>query len=179
MSKRSAIYGVMAEFDHAEQLVEATRRTREAGYSRIDAFTPFPIHGLPEALGFRRTRLPLIVLVGGILGGLTGYLLQYCSAAVAYPVNVGGRPLNSWPSFIPVTFEMTVLIAAISAVLGMLALNGLPQPYHPVFNVPRFALASRDRFFLLVEARDPHYDHDSTWKFLESLGAREVFDVEH
>lgn len=178
MSKHSSVYGLMAEFTHPEELVEATRRTREAGYSRIDAFTPYPIHDLPDALGFRRNRVPLIVLVGGIVGALTGYLMQYYASAVAYPVNVGGRPLHSWPAFIPVTFEMTVLIAALSAVLGMLALNGLPQPHHPVFNVPKFALASHDRFFLVIEARDPQFDHVRTREFLESLRPQEVFEVE-
>lgn len=178
MSKHSSVYGLMAEFTHAVELVEATRRTREAGYSRIDAFTPYPIHDLPDALGFRRNRVPLIVLVGGIVGALTGYLMQYYASAVAYPVNVGGRPLHSWPAFIPVTFEMTVLIAALSAVLGMLALNGLPQPHHPVFNVPKFALASHDRFFLVIEARDPQFDHARTREFLESLRPQEVFEVE-
>jgi len=179
MSQRVPIYGLMAEFEHAEELVEATRKTRDAGYTHIDAYTPFPIHDLPEAIGFRKTWLPQIVFAGGLLGGLTGYLMQYYAAAVAYPINVGGRPLHSWPAFIPVTFEITVLFAALSAVLGMLALNGLPQPYHPTFNVPRFALASRDRFFLLIEARDPKYNHDRTREFLLSLRPHEVSDVEH
>jgi len=179
MSQHPPIYGLMAEFEHAEQLVDAGRQTREAGYRHIDAYTPFPIHDLPEAIGFRRTRLPLIVFVGGLLGALTGYLMQYYAAAVAYPINVGGRPLHSWPMFIPITFELTVLFAALSAVLGMLALNGLPQPYHPAFNVPRFALASRDRFFLIIEARDPKFDRDRTREFLVSLKPHDVFDVEH
>ena len=179
MGKRVPIYGLMAEFEHAEELVEAARKARAAGYTCLDAYTPFPIHDLPEAIGFHKTRLPQVVFAGGLLGGLTGYLMQYYAAAVAYPINVGGRPLHSWPAFIPVTFEMTVLFAALSAVLGMLALNGLPQPYHPTFNVPRFALASRDRFFLLIEARDPQYDPERTREFLLSLRPHEVSDVEH
>ena len=179
MGKREPIYGIMAEFEHAEELVEAARQTRDAGYTCIDAYTPYPIHELPEAIGFHKTRLPLLVFAGGLIGGLTGYLMQYYAAAVAYPINVGGRPLNSWPSFIPVTFEMTVLFAAGTAVLGMLALNGLPMPYHPVFNVERFALASRDRFFLIVESRDPKFDRQQTREFLLSLKPHEVSDVEH
>lgn len=179
MAKRVPIYGLMAEFEHAEELVEASRRTREAGYTHIDAYTPFPIHDLPDAIGFRRTRLPVIVFIGGLVGALTGYLMQYYASVLAYPINIGGRPLHSWVAFIPVTFEMTVLFAALSAVLGMLALNGLPQPYHPAFNVPRFALASHDRFFLIIEARDPKFDRDRTREFLVGLQPHEVFDVEH
>ncbi len=172
------IYGYMAEFPTAEQLLEAARRTREAGYRRIDAFAPFPIEGLAEAIGFHRTRLPLVVLLAGIVGGCSGYFLQYYAAAVSYPINVGGRPLNSWPAFVPVTFEMTILFAAAAAVFGMLALNGLPTPYHPVFNVPRFALASRDRFFLCIKARDPMFDLEQTRKFMQSLSPREVSRIE-
>lgn len=152
------LYGLMAEFDTPTALVAAARRAYQAGYRRMDAYSPFPIEELHEAIGAHHTRLPLLVLLGGLAGGLGGYALQYWVSAVAYPINVGGRPFHSWPAFIPVTFECTILVAALSAVLGMLALNGLPMPYHPVFNAPRFALASRNRFFLCIEARDPRFD---------------------
>jgi hypothetical protein len=178
MRRDEIIYGLMAEFTTPEQLLEAARQTHDAGYRRIDAFAPFPIEGLAEAVGFHRTRLPLVVLIAGMIGGISGFFLQYYGDAVSYPLNVGGRPLNSWPAFVPVTFEMTVLFAAAAAVFGMLALNGLPTPYHPVFNVPRFALASRDRFFLCIKARDPMFDLELTRKFMMMLNPREVTDIE-
>lgn len=174
----AAIYGLLAEFHDPTALVEATRRTVEAGYRRVDAFTPFPIHGLDEALHFHDRRLPLIVLAGGVVGAATGFGLQTWIHTVAYPMNYGGKPYFAWPAFIPVTFELMVLIAGIAAVVGLLVLNGLPMPYHPVFNAPRFALASRDRFFLLVEAADPKFDRVATRQFLESLGAYEVVELE-
>ncbi len=173
-----ALYGLVAEFDNPDTLVAASRRARLEGYRKLDAYTPFPIEELHEALGVHHTKVPLLVLVGGIVGGLSGYSLEYWVSAIAYPLNVGGRPLHSWPAFIPVTFEMTVLFAALTAVVGMLALNGLPRPYHPIFNAPRFALASRDRFFLCIEAADPRFDLDATRKFLESFEPREVTEVE-
>jgi hypothetical protein len=179
MNIKPPIYGLMAEFDNPEALLAAARRARQEGYRRMDAYTPFPIEELAEAIGFHHTRLPLVVLIGGVVGCVGGYLLQYYASVIGYPLNVGGRPFHSWPSFIPVTFEMTILVAAFSAVLGMLALNGLPRPHHPVFNAPRFALATRDRFFLCIEAADPKFDREGTKLFLESLNPREVFEVEH
>jgi len=178
-SIRPATYGLMAEFDDPTAVVAAAEKVYEAGYRRIDAFSPYPIEALSEAVGVHSTKMPLIVLIGGILGGLGGYLMQYYVHVIDYPLNVGGKPFHSWPSFIPVTFELTILGAAVAAVFGMLALNGLPEPYHPVFNAPNFALASRDRFFLLIESLDPKFDHDETANFLKSLGPREVTDVEH
>jgi hypothetical protein len=175
--KRDPVYGMMAEFDSATALVEAARRTRQAGYNKIDAYSPFPIEGLAEEMGFHRNEVPLVVLIGGIVGGLTGYLMQYWMSAVDYPLNIGGKPYHSWPSFIVITFEMTILFAGISAVLGMLALNGLPMPYHPVFNVPRFALASKDRFFLIVFSSDPKYDPAGTRGFLQGLEPRSISEV--
>ena len=177
--KRPPIHGLMAEFDSPTELVQAARRAHEEGYRKMDAYTPFPIEELADAIGFRHTRLPMVVLIGGILGCLGGYGLQYWVSAIEYPLNVGGRPYNSWPSFIPVTFETTVLLAALSAVLGMLALNGLPMPYHPVFNVKSFALASKDKFFLCIEAEDPKYDRTATEHFLKTLRPREIAEVPH
>ena len=174
---RSTIFGLIAEFDDPNALVAATRRARDEGFRCMDAYSPFPIEELHLAAGMRHTRLPLVVLVGGIIGCATGYGLQYWVSAVAYPLNVGGKPFVSWPAFIPVTFECTILAAALSAVLGMLALNGLPMPYHPVFNVPRFALASRNRFFLCIESKDPKFDLEATRRFLETLEPREVTTV--
>lgn len=172
------LYGLMAEFDNPTDLVAAARKTYAAGYRRINGYSPFPIEELTEAIGYHHTRLPIIVLIGGIIGGLGGYLMQYWMEAIDYPINVGGRPFHSWPAFIPITFETTVLCAALSAVFGMLALNGLPRPYHPVFNAPNFALATRDRFFFVIEANDPKFDYAEVRRFMESLGSREVNDVE-
>ncbi|HEU4342657.1 MAG TPA: DUF3341 domain-containing protein [Candidatus Binatia bacterium] len=177
--RRPPIYGLMAEFENPQDLVDAARRARAEGYRKMDAYTPFPVEGLADALELGSTRVPLIVLIGGLIGASLGYFMQYYLMAVDYPVNVGGRPYNSWPAFIPVTFEMTVLVAGLSAVLGMLGLNGLPMPYHPVFNVPRFALATRDRFFLCIEATDPRFDREGTRRFLERLLPRVVVEVEH
>jgi hypothetical protein len=171
------IYGVIAEFDGPTALVNAARAAREKGYRKLDAYSPFPIEELSHALHLHHNKLPLIVLIGGILGGLGGYLLQYYVTVIHYPINIAGRPLNSWPAYIVITFEMTILLASISAVLGLLALCGLPTPYHPTFNVPRFALASRNRFFLCIEATDPIFDYDRTCEFLETLEPREVSEV--
>src|SRR5215471_13363073 len=177
MAEVHKLYGVMAEFESPTAVVEAARRAYSAGYRRMDAFSPYPIEELTEALGIKHSKLPLIVLIGGISGCLGGYGLCYWVSAMVYPLNIGGRPLHSWPAFIPVTFECTILLAALAAVFGMLALNGLPQPYHPVFNVPRFELATRDKFFLVIQARDPKFDIDRTWDFLETLKPMEITDV--
>lgn len=171
------IYGLLAEFEDEDALLSAATRACEAGYRHVEAYSPFPIHGLPEVLGIRGRRLPLIVLGGGIIGGVAGLLMQWYSAVIDYPLNVGGRPYASWPSFIPITFELTILVAGISAVLGMFALNGLPQPYHPLFNVPEFAHASRDGLFLCIEANDPKFDLEETRSFLKDIGARRVFEA--
>jgi hypothetical protein len=173
----NTVHGLMAEFDDVTALVTATRRAHESGYRRMDAYSPFPIEELHEALGAPHTRLPLIVLIGGLCGGIGGYALQLWVSAAAYPINVGGRPLNSWPAFVPVTFECTILAAALTAVIGMLALNGLPMPYHPVFNVPGFALASRNGFFLCIEATDAKFELEGTRRFLETLGSKDVTTV--
>jgi hypothetical protein len=172
-------YGLIAEFASEGEVVAAARAAREAGYSRMDAYTPYPVEALNDALALPRSKVPLIVLIGGILGGLGGFMLQYWSSVIRYPMNVGGRPFNSWPAFIVVTFECTILLAAISGVIGMILLNKLPQPYHPVFNWERFVHASRDRFYLCIEAVDPEFDRQGTETFLRSLNPSEVTDVEN
>ncbi len=174
----AAEYGLMAEFDTPEEIVNAVEKTKAAGFEKIDAYAPFPVHGLAEALGFTKSRIPMVVFIGGLTGGILGYLLQWWCSAIAYPLNVGGRPLNSVPAFIPITFEMTILFAAFSAVFGMFLLNGLPLPYHPVFNVERFAMASRNHFFLCIESKDPKFSVKNTRAFLESLKPRGVYDIE-
>jgi hypothetical protein len=173
-----APYGLLAEFDTPAQLVAAAKRAYAEGYRKMDTFSPFPIEEAWEAIGHRDRRMSFIVLMGGLIGGVGGYGLEYWVHTMAYPTNIAGKPLNSWPQFIPVTFEMTILIAALSAVLGMIILNGLPMPYHPVFNVPRFEHASRDKFFLLVESTDPKFDRQRTLEFLKALDASEINEVE-
>ena len=176
---KPAIYGLMAEFESPGDLISAAHEAYKEGYRKMDAYSPYPIEELAEAIGFHKSGLPTIVLIGGILGCIGGYMLQYFTAVIDYPTNIGGRPLNSWVSFIPVTFEVTILLAAFGAVFGMLALNGLPTPYHPVFNVSRFAFATKDRFFLCIESYDPKFDREKTAMFLKDLKAREVTEVEH
>jgi len=172
------LYGVIAEFTAAPALVQAVHRAREQGYVVMEAYTPYPIEELNDAIGHGPSRVPLLVLIGGILGGLGGFGLQYWTSAVDFPLNIGGRPPNSWVAFIPITFECTILVAGIAAVLGMLVLNGLPMPFHPVFGVDRFQLASRDRYFLMILARDPKFRAGDTFRFMETLGGVHVQDVE-
>ena len=171
------IYGLIAEFDNPSALVNAAYAAREQGYRKLDAYSPFPIEALSDALHLHKNKLPLLVLCGGLVGGTLGYLLQYFVTVVYFPINIAGRPLLSWPSYVIITFEMTILFAALSAVLGLLGLCGLPMPYHPVFNVARFAHASRNRFFLCIEAGDPLFDRVKTSAFLETLEPKEVSEV--
>ncbi len=172
------LYGLLAQFDTPAAIVNAAREVHAKGYRKVDAYTPYPMEEVIEALHLHQTRVPLLVLAGGIFGLLFGWGLQYYTAVVDYPLNIGGRPVYAWPAFVIPTFETTVLCAAFAAVFGMLALNGLPQPYHPAFNVPSFARASRDRFFLAIEAGDPRFDRDGTRELLRTLGASEVTEVE-
>jgi hypothetical protein len=163
------VYGLMAEFSGSDALLAAARRAYETGYRRMDAFTPFPVEGLAENLGRKKSLVPLIVLLAAICGGMGGYFMEWYAMSVDYPINIGGRPLTSWPPFIPITFELTILSGALAAVIAMLALNRLPQPYHPVFNARRFERASTDKFFLCIEANDPKFDLEATRRFLETL----------
>ena len=172
------VYGLLAEFQDSASLLDAVEKVTAAGYTKTDAFSPFPIHGMADAMGFRERKVAPIILGGGVTGALAGFGLQYWTQVIEYPMNIGGRPQYSWIAWIPPTFETTVLFAAFAAVFGMLALNGLPRPYHPVFNHPRFSRASQDGFFLVIEATDPKFDAIQTRGFLSSLGAREVVDVE-
>ena len=176
--EESTLYGLMAEFDNPDALLDAAKKTFAEGYRKIDGFSPLPIHGLGDAIGFPRTKLPWLVFCFGILGAITGYSLCYWTSAIDYPMNIAGKPLHSGPMFIPVTFELTILFSALSAAFGMFIANGFPQPYHPVFNVPNFARASQDRFFLCVEAEDPRFDLEKTRGFLNSLNPDEVAEVE-
>ena len=173
------LYGLMAEFETPGALIAATEKSHRAGYRKMDAYAPYPIEELVHALGHHHSRLPLMVLCGGAIGAIAGLGLQVWVNAVAYPLNIGGKPVLSWPAFVPVTFEMTILCASLTAVLGMLALNGLPTPYHPVFNLPRFSAASRDRYFLCIEAADPRFHAEGTRQFLDGLGPTEVSEVEY
>ena len=174
----SALYGVMAEFESGQTLVNAARRTVAQGFTKLEGYSPVPLEELNDIIHKKRTVLPKLVLTGGLTGMATGFALQYWASVLEYPLNVGGRPQASWPTFIVPSYELTILFAALTAAIGMIVLNGLPQPYHPVFNVPRFALASSDKFFLVIETADPKYDPHMTKEFLSSLGAKGVYDVE-
>ena len=171
------LFGLMAEFEEHEELLEAARKAYAEGYRSMDGYSPFPVEGLAEALGHENTAIPLLTLLGGMLGGLGGYFMEWIAMAKLYPLNVGGRPYNSWPNFIPITFELTVLIASLTAFLSVFVLNRLPEPHHPVFNVPEFERASSDRFFLCIEATDPKFDLEATRKFLESVKPCKVTEV--
>ncbi len=180
MNEKPAIFGLMVEFVAAEEVLSATRAARRAGYREMDAYTPYPVDGLAAELGMRRTSIPFVVLMGGLVGAAVGFLMQYYSMAIDFTFNVGGRPYNSWPVFIPITFEVLILVGALAAFLGMILLNGLPRPHHPVFNVPQFGRSSQDRFFLCIEATDPKFDRTATAEFLATLkphGA--VIEVPH
>jgi len=177
MNPSPSIHGLAAEFATPEQLLEAARTARDQGYKRMDAYSPFPIDGLPQALGHKRTIVPLVVLIGGIVGGSGGYFMEWYANVVSYPINIAGRPLHSWPMFIPITFELTVLCAALSAFFGSFLMNRLPQPYHPIFHAQNFERASVDRFFLCIEARDEKFDSAATRKFLEGLRPLTISEV--
>lgn len=175
---KDRLYGVMAEFPSAETLIEATLSCTKEGYRNVDAYAPYPVEGLSEALSLKPSRVPTITFVGSALGLITAYALAYYCSVISYPVNIGGRPLNSVPAWIPVMFELTVLFGGLAAAFGMICINGLPRPYHPVFNVEKFKAASRDGFFLCVEASDPKFDLTNTKQFLERLSPRGVYEVE-
>lgn len=173
------IYGLLAEFDTPTELVNATKAAYSAGYRKMEAYSPFPIEDASEAVGFHKSRVPLIVLLGGLLGGASGYGLQYWINCISYPLNIGGKPYQSWPAFMVPTFELTILFAGLCGVVGMFALNGLPMPHHPLFNVDRFSLVTRDKFFLCVEAADSRFDLIRTQQFMESLHPRSISEVPH
>jgi hypothetical protein len=176
-SDDAPIYGLLAEFEDADRLVDAAARTTAAGYRNVDAYAPFSVPGLADALGFRRDRVALVTLLGGIAGGVGIYLLQWYSAVIDYPINSGGRPLHSWPAFIPATFECTVLGAALAAFFGFLILSGLPKLHHPIFNARDFDLATRNRFFLCIASSDRRFERATTRRFLESLAPLRVSEV--
>jgi hypothetical protein len=177
MTRPAPVYGLVAEFSRPADVIAAARAAREHGYTRVEAYSPYPLEELAEALHIHRTGMPLVMLIGGIVGCIGGFLMQYYAAVIGYPLNIGGRPLNSWPAFIPVTFELTVLLSALAGTFGLLGLCGLPTPYHPLFHVPQFARVTRDHFFLCIERRDPRFDLDRTREFLRGTGALAVEEV--
>ena len=171
------MYGLLAEFKEPEKLVEVAKKARDAGYRNLDAYSPYPVEGLPEALGSRHTKVPAIALTGGLIGGLGGYFMLYSSSVAFYPINVAGRPFHSWPMFIPITFELTILFSGLFTAIGMIALNGLPKPHHAVFAVPQFSLATDDRFFFCIEAKDPSFDPEKSRAFLNEFDPVGVYVV--
>jgi len=177
MKTKSLLYGFLAEFESPEALKDAARRAHKEGFRKMDAYTPFPVEGLPEELGVHRSPMPAVVLIGGLIGGLGGAFMQWASAVLDYPLNIGNRPFNSWPSFVVITFELTILFAGLFGVFGMLAVNGLPKPHHPLFNEPRFDRVTQDRFFLCIFVEDPKFDREETWRFLESARPEGLYAV--
>jgi hypothetical protein len=178
MRTKSLLYGFLAEFESPEALKEGVRAARQQGFRKLDAYTPFPVEGLAEEIGVGRSPVPAITLAGGVIGLLTGVVMQYYSSVYDYPLNIGGRPLDSWPSFVMVSFELTVLFAGLSAALSMLVINGLPKPHHPLFNVTRFERVTQDGFFFCIEATDPLFHAERTWQFLEGLKPEGVYAVQ-
>ena len=178
MRRKSLLYGFLAEFDSPEALKEGVRAARLEGFRKFDAYSPFPVEGLADDMNLRRSPVPMITLAGGVIGFLTAAVMQYYSSVIAYPINIGGRPLDSWPSFVMVTFELTVLFAGLSGALGMLAINGLPKPHHPLFNVTRFERVTQDGFFFCIEATDPMFHPERTWQFLEGLKPEGIYAVQ-
>src|SRR5215813_5682749 len=174
-----ALYGLLAEFETPTELVTAAKAAYAAGYRKMDAYSPYPVEEASEAIGFHKSRVPLIVLLGGILGGSSGYALQYWINCISYPLNIGGKPWQSWPAFIVPTFELTILFAGLCGVFGMFALNGLPQPYHPLFHIDQFSKVTRNRFFLCVEAIDPKFDLVGTQQFMQQLKPLSISEVPH
>ncbi len=178
IKKRTTLYGLVAEFDEADDVLKAAEAVYDAGYRKIDAYSPFPVHGLSDAIGFKCNLLPWLIFFGGIAGCLGGITLEWYTSSIDYPMNVGGRPFFSWPSFVPVSYECTILFAALTAVFGMIILNGLPRPYHSIFNTPNFDRATQDKFFLAIEAIDPRFDAKETERFLKGLNPVVVSAVE-
>jgi len=171
------LHGVMAEFESVQALVDASKHAVAAGFTRTEAYSPFPVEELNDIIHRKRTRLTKLILMGGLGGMGAGFALQYWASALEYPMNIGGRPFATWPAFVVPSYELTILFASLTAAIGMFILNGLPQPYHPVFNVERFSMASSDKFFLVIESTDPRFDHGETTRFLEQQGAKGVYDV--
>ena len=177
VEQENALYGVMAEFDSVQPLVDAAKHAVAAGFTKLEAYSPFPVEELNDIIHKRRTKLTTLILMGGLAGMATGFALQYWASAIEYPMNIGGRPYATWTAFVVPSYELTILFASLTAAIGMFALNGLPQPYHPVFNVERFSMASSDKFFLVIESDDPRFDHGATTRFLQEQGAKGVYDV--
>lgn len=178
-SETNPLYGLVAEFGDVNSLMKAAAAVAKEGYSKTDAYTPIPVEGLVEALGKRPTRIGYIIFTGGLIGFLTAVSLQFITSMFVYPIQIAGRPLGSWPAFIPISFELTVLFTGLTSVFGMLALNGLPRLNHPLFNLEQFAAASRDGFFIAIESDDAKFDLERTRAFLNNLHPRGVYEVKN